>query len=89
MSHGRLTLAGNAMAADADYRPFVIAHLSFSDWKSGTLPLSLSLYLLFARSLSLFLALSFFLALCLSLALALSLSFSFALLGYHTLLFSD
>jgi len=30
-----LNLAGNAIAADADYRNFVIAHLSFNDWKSG------------------------------------------------------
>ena len=29
-----LTLAGNAFP-DADYRAFVIAHLSFADWKEG------------------------------------------------------
>lgn len=30
-----LTLAGNKMAEDPDYRNFVVAHLSFNDWKTG------------------------------------------------------
>eukprot|EP00960_Hanusia_phi_P075926 768484-Hanusia_phi.AAC.4 len=30
-----LTLSGNPIESDADYRNFVIANLSYSDWKSG------------------------------------------------------
>ena len=30
-----LTLAGNKMAEEADYRAYVVAHLSFNDWKTG------------------------------------------------------